>query len=197
MARLDFRALLRDDALGRAREPAPTLTKQSAFAATATMPRAVGSAPGILAAPQDGAAARAGLSRNEDPLDPLSRHHASLAPPEMQFSPPAPVLAQPLPPCAGATPSEVPAARAAASLEDLLPALVRRVAWSGDGKRGTMRLELGAGELAGSTLLVHADAGRVRVELAVPAGTSAAGWQDRIRERLAQRGIPTDSVEVT
>jgi hypothetical protein len=59
-----------------------------------------------------------------------------------------------------------------------------------------MRLELGAGELAGGTLLVHADAGRVRVHLEVPTGVDAAGWQRRIRERLEARDIPTDEVEV-
>jgi hypothetical protein len=86
---------------------------------------------------------------------------------------------------------------APASLEDLVPALVRRIAWAGDRHRGSVRLELGAGELAGATLLVHADGGRVRVQMNMPPGTDTVGWQRRISQRLVSRGIRTDSVEVT
>jgi hypothetical protein len=160
-------------------------------------PRTLPSLHGAFAAQAENAPSRLAPSRDDDPLDPFSRHRASLASPEMQFSPPPPVLTQSFQPSPAVPASEAPAARAAASLEDLLPALVRRVAWSGDGKRGTVRLELGAGELAGATLLVHADAGRVRVELSVPPGVNAATWRDRIRERLEQRSIATDAVEVT
>ena len=111
----------------------------------------------------------------------------------------APTLEQPVPSSLAPLQAETPVARAAASsLEDLLPAFVRRVAWSGDGRRGTMRLELGAGELAGATLLVHADAGRVRVELSLPpGGGDASGWRERIQQRLAKSNIPADAVEVT
>jgi hypothetical protein len=87
--------------------------------------------------------------------------------------------------------------RSAVSLEDLLPILVRRVAWSTDGKRATARLEIGSGDLAGATLLVHADAGRVRVQLEVPAGADARSWRERIVRRLAAREIPVDEVEVS
>jgi hypothetical protein len=87
--------------------------------------------------------------------------------------------------------------RSAVSLEDLLPTLVRRVAWSTDGKRGTARLEIGSGDLAGATLLVHADEGRVRVQLEVPAGADAPSWRQRIVRRLAAREIPVDEVEVS
>lgn len=89
------------------------------------------------------------------------------------------------------------AVRGAVSLEELLPTLVRRVAWSSEGKRGTARLEIGSGDLAGATLLVHADAGRVRVQLAVPPGSDAQSWRDRIVRRLAARDIPVDEVEVS
>jgi hypothetical protein len=95
-----------------------------------------------------------------------------------------------------ATTSEI-AVRAAGSLEVLLPALVRRVAWSNDGKRGTARLEIGSGDLTGATLLVHADAGRVRVRLEVPPGVDARSWRERIVQRLASRDIPIDDVEVS
>jgi hypothetical protein len=84
-----------------------------------------------------------------------------------------------------------------ASLEELIPVLVRRIAWTGDRHRGSVRLELGAGELAGATLLVHADGGRVRVHIDAPPGADTLAWQHRISQRLASRGVLADSVEVT
>jgi hypothetical protein len=88
-------------------------------------------------------------------------------------------------------------ARSAASLEDILPVFVRRVAWSSDGKRGTARLEIGAGHLAGATLLVHAEAGRVRVLLDAPPGADLQSWRERILQRLASRNIPVEGIEVS
>jgi hypothetical protein len=83
------------------------------------------------------------------------------------------------------------------SLEHLLPAMVRRVAWSGDGRRGAARLEIGSGDLAGATLIVLADEGRVRVELDTPPGADVLSWQARIAGRLRARGLPVDHVEVS
>jgi hypothetical protein len=83
-----------------------------------------------------------------------------------------------------------------ASLEELLPALVRRIAWSGDGRRGTVRLEFGEGALAGGTLFVHAEDGRVRVELQAPPGTDTAVWKRRIASRLTKRGLTLDELVV-
>jgi hypothetical protein len=133
---------------------------------------------------------------DDDPLDPIHRRRAALAPPDIPAASsfvgaPFPSLTQ------TATPEAMPTARTAASLEDLIPAIVRRIAWSGDRHRGTLRLEIGAGELAGATLLVHADAGRVRVHMEVPPGVDADGWQRRIQDRLVSRGVATDAVEVT
>jgi hypothetical protein len=103
----------------------------------------------------------------------------------------------PLPPPPVAPEATTPTATAARlSLEDLLPSLVRKVAWSGDSKKGTVRMELGAGALAGATLTVHADEGRVRVHLDAPPGLDAAAWRQRIHERLTQRGLLVDSIEV-
>jgi hypothetical protein len=99
-----------------------------------------------------------------------------------------------LPAGAVAGPEQVEA-RVRSSLEDILPALVRRVAWSGDGRRGTVRLELGAGELAGGTLLVQVDEGRVRVRLTAPPGVDVDAWRGRITDRLEARGLAVDSVE--
>ncbi len=82
------------------------------------------------------------------------------------------------------------------SLEDLVPALVRKVAWSGDARRGAVRLELGAGALAGVTLIVHANDGRVQVQLSAPPGVDLEDWRDRIAQRLAARGLSVDDVRV-
>jgi hypothetical protein len=137
-----------------------------------------------------------GATKDDDPLDPLHRHHATLAAPDSLA---LPSVAGPPDPLAGShtAGATAPSARAAASLEDLVPALVRRIAWSGDRQRGSVRLELGAGELAGATLLVQAEGGRVRVHLNVPPGVDAGRWQRRISRRLASRGVATDAVEVT
>jgi hypothetical protein len=97
-------------------------------------------------------------------------------------------------PSTPASPAQVEA-RVRSSLEDLLPALVRRVAWSGDGRKGTVRLELGAGELAGGTLLVQVEDGRVRVRLSAPPGVDVSAWRGRIVDRLEKRGLAVDSVE--
>jgi hypothetical protein len=85
---------------------------------------------------------------------------------------------------------------ARASLEDLLPAIVRRIAFSGDGRNGSVRLEFGAGALSGGTLVVHADDGHVRVELDAPAGEDTAAWRERIESRLQGLGIAVDDVDV-
>jgi hypothetical protein len=87
--------------------------------------------------------------------------------------------------------------RLAPSLEHLMTALVRRVAWSGDGRRGSARLEIGAGALAGATLVIHADDGRVRVHLDVPPGIDVSAWRERIARSLAARRIATDELDVT
>jgi hypothetical protein len=119
-----------------------------------------------------------------DPLDPAARLSAQLAPP----------LCAPR-----AEPSAVPhsVAEARAVLEELLPAVVRRIAWVGDARRGSVRMELGAGELAGARILVHAEDGVVRVEMQVPPGADAAAWRARIEGRLRARGIRAESVEVS
>ena len=80
---------------------------------------------------------------------------------------------------------------------NIIPALVRRVQWGGDGRKGTVRMELGAGALAGATLQVSSDRGRVSVQLDVPPGVDAAEWRERITTSLAAKNIATDQVEVT
>lgn len=125
----------------------------------------------------------------EDPLDPLERRRAF----DIGFFPASPSVAPALAPIE-IVPTEA-SHRAAASLEVLLPALVRRIAWSGDGRRGSVRMELGSGPLAGGVLLVHADGGNVSVHLDAPAGADKAEWQARIARALEGRGLQA-TVEV-
>lgn len=87
-------------------------------------------------------------------------------------SPPAPAL---LPP--------------SADLQQLLTGLARRVAWGGDRRKGTARIELSEGALAGATLVVHTDQRSVSVELELPAGAGSQGWEARLTERLEGKGF--------
>jgi hypothetical protein len=137
-----------------------------------------------------GAPARAERPRRSaEDLDSASRQVAHLAPPggglEGPLQPPLPTSA-PTPGTATSNPS------ASASLEDLLPALVRKIAWSGDARRGAVRIELGAGALAGATLLVAADGARVRVTLSGQSGVELEPYRERIVARLAARGLDAD-----
>ena len=76
-----------------------------------------------------------------------------------------------------------------ADLQNLLSGLARRVAWGGDRRKGTARIELSEGALAGATLVVHAEQRTVTVELELPAGAGTHGWEARLTERLEARGF--------
>ncbi len=134
-----------------------------------------------------GKAKRRAPEEEDEALDPL---YQSLSPSAVWAPPLAGAMAVPSAPAAAVE------RQARTSLEELLPALVRKIAWSGDARRGTVRLELGAGALSGATLVVHADEGRVRVQLNAPEGVDPAAWRARIEERLAARGLDVESVEV-
>jgi hypothetical protein len=121
-------------------------------------------------------------STHPDPLDPSLRNPALVAPPVV-----APVTSP-----VAAEAAEAPRTRM--SLEQLLPALVRRIAWSGDRNKGTVRLEIGAGAYAGTTLLVHADAGRVRVEVSGVDGHERSELCSRLDARLRRHGLDVESV---
>jgi hypothetical protein len=73
--------------------------------------------------------------------------------------------------------------------EELVPMLVQRAAVGGDYDNAAMHLLLGGTELRGGTLDVRADKGRVAVSLRVPSSASAAHWEEKIRDRLAQKGL--------
>lgn len=77
-------------------------------------------------------------------------------------------------------------------MEQLFPTLVSRIAWSGDSKKGAVRLEFGAGALAGGSLLVEAEGGEVRVHVSPPAGTDGDAIGQRIRNRLSARGLKAE-----
>lgn len=116
-----------------------------------------------------------------DPLDPSVRTTAHLGPP-MIAPPPA------LEP--GAPAQEV-TSRARVSMEELLPLVVRRIAWGGDKTKAAVHVELGTGSFAGTTVTVHAEGRRVRLEL------GGAGDLDALRARLESRlraaGIDVES----
>jgi hypothetical protein len=123
-------------------------------------------------------------STTTNALDPIARQTAYLAPP----------------PAVGAVAQQPPSAlvelQAHASLEELIPTLARRIAWSNDGRRGAVRIEVGGGRLAGATVLVTADGGRVSVDMEMPSTAASAGWQQRIAERLESRGLDVERVDV-
>jgi hypothetical protein len=157
--------------------------------------------PGGEAEGAEGAEAPPPLDDDEPSLDrSRDRRHNAASP---DASPFAPASVAPPPPSIVLAPLTGPAAegasrlRASSSLEELLPTLVRRIAWSGDRHKGSVRMEIGSGELDGATLVIHADGARVRVEMSVPPGVDAHTWQERLRGRLASRGIDADAVEVT
>ena len=75
-------------------------------------------------------------------------------------------------------------------LQNLLSGLARRVAWGGDRRKGSARIELSEGALAGATLVVHTEQRSVSVEIELPGGSSAGqGLQQRILDRLEGRGF--------
>ena len=74
-------------------------------------------------------------------------------------------------------------------LQNLLTGLARRVAWGGDRRKGSARIELSEGALAGATLVVHTEQRSVCVELELPAGARGSGLEERLRERLEARGF--------
>ncbi|MEI9939877.1 MAG: hypothetical protein WDO69_21875 [Pseudomonadota bacterium] len=74
-------------------------------------------------------------------------------------------------------------------LQNLLSGLARRSAWGGDRRKGSARIELSEGALAGATLTVQTEQRSVSVELELPLGIAPLGLQQRIAERLEARGF--------
>ncbi len=118
-----------------------------------------------------------------DPLDPSTRQLAQLGHPA-----PAPAAAPAPDPAgvAGAPPAVPP------SLEHLMPGVVRRIAWGGDKRKASVRMELGGG-LDGAVVLVHAEEGKLQVEVDGPAG-EVDQFRERITDRLRRRGLDVSEV---
>lgn len=131
---------------------------------------------------EENARARAAPADESTWLDPSARQLAQLAPPG--------TLGHPTD--VAATHANEPVR--ARSLEELLPALVRKIAWAGDRHKGTVRLELGAGAYAGTTVTVHADGGRVRVEIGGHDGPDLDRLRMRLDARLRGHGLDVESV---
>lgn len=75
-------------------------------------------------------------------------------------------------------------------VQQLLSGMARRVAWGGDRRKGSARIELSEGALAGATLVVHTDQRSVSVEIELPSGGGASnGLEQRLLERLEARGF--------
>jgi hypothetical protein len=110
-----------------------------------------------------------------DPLDPETRRCAQMAPPTFVPTPA---------PAAAPADTEI-APRTRVSMEELLPQLVKRIAWAGDKRRGSVQMELGAGPHAGTVITVHAVDGRVRVEL-------AGDDNGALRRRLEEKGFDVE-----
>ena len=70
-----------------------------------------------------------------------------------------------------------------------LERIVKRLSWGGNGKRGSARIELGAGSLAGATLLVHAEGREVTIEVEGADPSAVEALARRISHRLDQKGL--------
>lgn len=107
-----------------------------------------------------------------DPIEPFSR-----------------VLAQPVLAASPASPPGLPPPAALLNEQVLLDQLVRRLSWGGNGRRGSARLELGAGHLAGATVVLHVEGREVALEVEGGAGAELEGWRAKLVERLEARGL--------
>jgi hypothetical protein len=67
-----------------------------------------------------------------------------------------------------------------------VPQLVKRIAWAGDKRKASVRLELGAGAYAGSIIIVHAEDGRLRLDVE---GSDASLLRERLDARLRRHGL--------
>jgi hypothetical protein len=162
--------------------PLPTLPKAPAGtsprpAAPTASPAAEGSktkAPGgagtAVEDEKPRAKASASADKATDLLDPTARVTAHLAPPMASSS---------------VAPAEQVASRSRVSLEELVPQVLRRIAWGGDRTKGSVHLELTSGD----KVTVHAEGRRVRVEV-----DGNADLERRIGSRLRAAGIEVEGV---
>ncbi len=88
----------------------------------------------------------------------------------------------------------LPEARGASSPHLWVTELVRRIAWGGDRRRATARLELAGGRFAGAALQIEARDGVLSVMLEVPPGADGGELASLLGERLLARGLSIESV---
>ena len=131
--------------------------------------------------------------------DPVERPTAGdadlLAPAGWALEPMVRVLSAPSPAtlAASARPEPAPCLM---PLDVLLNRLVRRVAWGGDGRRSTVRLEVGAGALEGAVIVVEAVQGDVTVDVDLPPGERAEQWKQRLVRRLNASNVKVSQISV-
>lgn len=97
---------------------------------------------------------------------------------------------------ASSTSSAARAKEPMAALEPLVSELLKSIAWGGDRRRGTVRIELGAGRYAGATLQVDAVGDGLRIDVEAPAGVDGAALGARLAERFEARGLRVDRLLV-
>lgn len=125
--------------------------------------------------------------------EPLPRAVVEIEPgalaPAQPLDPMLAALAAPMSRVAEA-PVPVPVPGANPLPDDLaLERIVKRLSWGGNGKRGSARIELGAGSLAGATLLVHAEGREVTIEVEGADPSAVEALARRISHRLDQKGL--------
>lgn len=151
---------------------------------------AAGGAPGP---PGEPGTRRPSAGRGDD-HEPERDLPERIEPFELALAPLAPDRATTAPRVAPAAPA--PPVAPVADLEALVPKLVRRLAWGGDGRRGAARIEVGAGALGGSTITVQVDGEEVAIDLDLAPGIDAAPVEARLRDRLSRRGVRLGSLTV-
>lgn len=119
-------------------------------------------------------------SEDANALDPLSRSLWCLAPPEHRVLEQSLAAAPTLMPPPGTPP---------AALDDILARMVTRFALSGDKRRGTSHLVVGAGELSGGSVTLEAEGKSVHVRIDAPPGVDARAFGESIRARLEAKGL--------
>ena len=92
--------------------------------------------------------------------------------------------------------TSLPVASAPPGLDPLVGELLRSIAWAGDRRRGTARIELGAGRYRGTTLRVDVVGDALHIDLEAPAGVDAAELGARLSERFEARGLRVESLLV-
>lgn len=74
--------------------------------------------------------------------------------------------------------------------------LLRRFSYASQRGSGTVRLEFGAGAMAGGSLIVHCEGSDLRLELDAPDGLDSAELARRIEHRLISKGLSVAELSV-